>query len=420
MSISCLSYRLQTLNEIESDRIIFEDSKVRSIASDLLALEEIAEVVVLSTCLRTEIYAILDKFHVGLESIYKILSKYSGLDEEIISRVGTVFIDEQAVMHLFNVASGLDSIVVGEGEILGQVKSAYSIGQGIRTVGPQLNLLFKHALEVGKQVRQDTKLSSGITSMAHASAAIAASHVGDDFNLMSIGVLGAGQMAATVLKALKQRHGINDITIINRTEAKGNELAKEFSVKFAPLNNLQSVISDLDVLFVATAASQLIVTEKMLKSAMEIKTSPLVVSDLSVPRNVEPEVAYVKGVTLFDINDITRFVEKNKESKQFAVRQAQEIVNERLVKYKEALKFKGVDSLVAEIVSRIDLVKDDFIDKRLKDKESFTRNEVEILLSQISASIAHLPVSRLKQNLRESKDQKVFEAVRYLFDIEDF
>ncbi len=420
MSVMCISYRMQNLNEIEAERIILDETKVRSVLEDLLSSTEIFEAVVLSTCLRTEVYADLDRFHVGIENIYRVLSKHTQIDEEMLARTGTVFLDDQAVLHLFKVTSGLDSIVVGEGEILGQAKYAYVMAQGLKCVGPQLNLLFKQAFEVGKQVRQDTQLSSGITSMAHASVAIASSHVGEDFSSKVVAVLGAGQMGKTVVKALMQRYQIKDITLINRTLDKAKMLADEFSVKFEEFENLGKVISNSDVLFVATSAPEVILGEVVMTKAMETKVTPMVVSDLSVPRNVATEVAYVKGVTLFDINDVTRFVEKTKEAKQFAVHQAQEIINEKLLEHREALKFKGVDSLVSDIVEQFNDIKSEFMKKRLKDKTTFSKDEVEVLLNQLTASVVHLPVSRIKENLRESKDQRFFEAVRYLFNLEEY
>ena len=418
MSVVCVSYRTISLNELEADHIIFEENKARSVLSDLVKLSEISEVILLSTCLRTEIYVELDKFHVGIEYIYSVLSKHTEIDSELLAKIGTVYFEDQAVLHLFNVASGLESVVVGEGEILGQVKKAQLIAQELHSTGPQLNLLFKNAIEVGKKVRHDTQLSSGITSMAHASVAITASHIGSRFSSMNISVLGAGEMGRTVVKALVERHGAKSITIINRSISNAENLAKKFSISYDNFANLLSSIKTSEVLFVATSSSDLLLTAEMLTKVMDQRDTPLVVCDLSVPRNVEHEVAYVKGVTLFGINDITRFVEKNKESKSVAVQMAQTIVNEKLIDYKNALEFKGIEPLITELVSRIDQLKLEFLKKNLKDKSSYSKDEVEQLLNQLTSAIAHLPISQLKDNTRSAKDQKLIDATKLLFGLE--
>ena len=270
------------------------------------------EVVVLSTCLRTEFYAVVERFHEGVADLQEYLAASAGTTVEQLAEQLTVQFDDAVVLHLFEVAAGLRSAVPGEHEVLGQVRQAAQRAQLDRAAGPVLGGLFDRALQAGRRVRSETSIGRGTTSLAHLSVDLAAERMPGRFSSAKVVVVGAGQMSKSVVAALRSR-GIagSDVSVVNRTPRAGQQRWREtVEARALGLESLIGALAEADCVIVTTAAPAPVVDLETVSTALPARVgrrlAPLVIVDMSVPRNVDPSVGGLGGVELLDIGALAR------------------------------------------------------------------------------------------------------------------
>ncbi len=274
--------------------------------ADLLGRDDISEAIVLSTCMRTEVYAVAERYHGAVQDVRNFLAEHSFRAPEDFSDHLYTFHDDAAVSHLFRVASGLDSAVLGEGEVLGQVRSAWQHAMDEAAAGPVLSALFRHAIEVGKRARAETAIARGTTSMSQAAVEMATRHLGslDDRCIL---VLGAGDMGGGMVGALATS-GAGEILVANRSTTKAVGLARKVGGRHVSLDAIGTELADVDVLLTSTSSPGILVEGDDLRAVMASRNGkPLLVVDIAVPRDVDPAVREIEGVTLLDIDDLAAF-----------------------------------------------------------------------------------------------------------------
>ncbi len=280
-----LNHRTVPLDLLE--RMTIDESRLAKALHEVASREHVSEAVVLSTCNRTEIYVVAEKFHGAYADVRDFLSEMAYLPPEDFSDHLYVSYDEEAAAHLFAVTSGLDSAVVGEAEILGQVRNAWTRAQEEGTVGTSLNLMFRHALEVGKRARTETGISRHIASVSTAAVAMAADRLGSLAG-RSILVLGAGDMGEGMVRSLVDA-GVTDVRIANRTWDRAVELADRVGGRAVGLSELDESLRQVDLLLTSTGASSLMLEHGDLDRVMQARQGrPLLVVDVAVPRDVDP------------------------------------------------------------------------------------------------------------------------------------
>lgn len=296
----------------------------------LLLLESypfIDECVILSTCNRVELYAQADHVELGLTSLREFLSKYHEIKFDIDSYFYH-YSGCQVVEHLFKVSSSLDSMVVGENQILGQVKQAYTVALKAGTARKFLSFLFQHALHVGKRVRAETAISQGAISISSVAVELAKTVFNNDLKDKKILIIGAGKVGELTAQVLRRR-GINFIFVANRTYEKAVELAKRFKGQAIRFDRLQDAILDSDIVISSTSAPHLIIKKETLLPLMQKRSNrKIVFIDLGVPRNVEKDISKITGVYLYNIDDLKRISEKNLRQRINEARLAEKIVKE--------------------------------------------------------------------------------------------
>ena len=296
-----LNHRSVPLDLLE--RMTIDDSRLPKALHDVASREHVSEAVVLSTCNRTEIYVVAEKFHGAYADLRNFLSEMAYLPPEDFSDHLYVQYDDDAVGHLFAVTSGLDSAVVGEAEILGQVRRAWERAQEEGTAGSSLNLLFRHALEVGKRARTETGISRNIASVSTAAVAMAAERLGTLAGKRIL-VLGAGEMGEGMVRALASA-GVDDVRIANRTWDRAVELAEHLGGRAVRLAELNDSLAEVDLLLTSTGASSIMLEHGDLARVMEARHGrPVLIVDVAVPRDVDPQAADLPGVTLLDMDDL--------------------------------------------------------------------------------------------------------------------
>src|ERR1700733_1267026 len=295
------------------ERVTVADADLPKALGPLRDHPNLGEAVVLSTCLRTEVYAVAERFHDGVAELQEFLGATSGSAVSAIEEHQAVRFDDDVAQHLFIVAAGLDSAVIGESEVLGQVRRAWQKAQEEGTSGPVLGALFRHAVETGKRVRSETGIARGITSLSHAAVALAAGRRPGGLSGARIVVVGAGEMGEGVSQALAGQN-VRSLVVVNRTSERSEALVRGLpddlrsAVRTSSLEHLGRELVDCDVFFTTAGATHPLVDDGTLAAAIgaqgRVPGSPLVVVDLGVPRNVDPAARAVEGTVLFDMDDL--------------------------------------------------------------------------------------------------------------------
>jgi glutamyl-tRNA reductase len=412
-----LNHRTANLEMLE--RTTVDASRLPKVLHDLCARTHLSEAVVLSTCNRTEVYAIAERFHGGYEDVRDFFSELSFLAPEELGDHLYVHYDEAAVRHLYSVASGLDSAVLGEGEILGQVADAWSTARAEGSAGTSLNLLFRLALEVGKRVRTETGISRGITSVAQAAVAMAADRLGN-LTGRRVLLLGAGEMGEGMALALAAA-GAGEVVVANRTAANAEALAARVGGRAAALFDLPTEMAGADLLLTSTGATSIMVEHGDLETAMTSRGGrPLLVVDIAVPRDVDPSAGHLEGVTLLDMDDLRRFVEVGVSGRQREASRARVILDDELDRYRAATSAREVAPLVAAMRDRAEQVRRAELERfagRLDQLDARQREMVEALTKGIVAKLLHEPTVRLKDSAGTPKAERLADTLRDLFDL---
>ncbi len=420
------------INERDVSLDVFEQSAIseRDLPKALHVLcesEHISEAVVLSTCLRTEVYAVVERFHDGVDEIQEFLADVSGTTIEALAEYCTIRFDDDVIDHLFSVASGLDSAVLGESEVLGQVRRAWERAQGEHASGPVLGTLFRHAVETGKRVRSETAIARGITSLSHGAVALAADRRTGGLGGTRVAVIGAGEMGEGVAQALDGR-GVEHLIMANRTLERVESLVAGLpdtaagTVEARDLDDLVALLGEADVAFTTVGTAHPIVTRDLLEAALTRRTGrpDLVVVDLGVPRNVEPTAATLAGVALLDMDDLRAAVADALTGRQDEVAAANGIVTDEVERYRAASRARDAAPMVSALRSRVEEVRRAELDRqrtRRSDLDDAQWEQVDAVTRAMVAKLLHQPSITLKEAAGTPRGERLVESLRTLFDL---
>lgn len=383
--------------------------------------QHVAEAVVLSTCNRTEVYAVCETFHGALADINRFFVEISGLDQNRFSEHLFTAYDDGAVNHLFAVAAGLDSAVVGETEILGQVRTAFDAALAAEASGPHLSSLFRHALETGKRARTETAIARGTASVSHAAVELAADRMGSLIG-RSVLVLGTGEIGVSMVNAL-QHAGVGEVLVANRTRQKAAKLAEQIGGTAVALHELPAALTRVDVLLTATSSESVVLERDDVELVMTSREHrPLLIVDTALPRDVDPSAADIPGVTLLDLEAIRVFVERGLASRRLEIEAVQTIVREECDRFSAGAAARTVAPVITSLRSHVERIRCDQLarfDNRLADLTSEQHQVVEALTKQLVAKLLHEPTVRLKEHAGTVRGGRMADALRSLFDLDE-
>ena len=401
------------------ERMTVDDASLGKALHDVAGREHVSEAVVLSTCNRTEVYVVAEKFHGAYRDLRDFLAEVSFLPPEDFADHLYVHYDDVAVEHLFTVAAGLDSDVVGEAEILGQVRTAWERAQGEGCTGVHLNGLFRHAVEVGKRARTETGISRHIASVSTAAVAMARERLGGLAG-RSILVLGAGDMGEGMVRALVD-DGVADVRIANRTWDRAVELADRVGGRAIRLAELSSALAEVDLLLASTGATSIMLEHTDVEAVLaERGGRPVLIVDVAVPRDVDPAAATLPGVTLLDMDDLRAFAEAGLASRQGEVAAVRVLVDEEVDRFLAVSSAREVAPLIAGLHERGEAVRTGELDRfrnRLAGLDERQLEAVEALTKGIVAKLLHDPTVGLKDAAGTAKGERLAESLRDLFDL---
>ncbi len=376
-----------------------------------------AEALVLSTCNRTEIYAVFTDDGDHHAELSDLLASGTGVPREQLGDHIYRRSDRDVVEHLFMVAGGLDSMVVGENQILGQVREAYSSAVTCRTNGPLVNKLLHRALRVGKQVRTRTGIGAGRTSVA-AVACDLAEKIFSDLTSRSMLLVGAGETGELVARHALDR-GIRELRIANRTKARAEELVGRLGGEAVSWDGLWDAVAAADVLVTATAATEPVITAGPMRQAMGRRQAPLFIIDIAVPRDVDPAVDSLPDVFLYDIDALQEVLREGSERRRGEVHRARAIVAAECDKFIEWHRRQGVTPTIVQMRDQFEGIRATELE-RLRDKlaeEDFER--VERMTRAMVNKLLHHPTVQMKQAASQPEGGSLVKALRLLLGLDE-
>jgi glutamyl-tRNA reductase len=398
------------------ERVAPQHDAVPKLVQSVAACEHVTEATVISTCNRVEIYADVDRFHGSVEELSRLLVERSGETTEAMLPHLYVHYDDGAVSHLFQVAAGLDSMAVGEGQILGQTRDALRLGQELGTVGPALNVLFQQALRVGKRSRAETDIDSVAPTLVSAALDRAAGVDGEVAGRRVV-VVGAGSMAG-LATATVSRRGAAEITVVNRSIDRAQRLAHEYGGRAATLAELPQVLAAADVVLACAGASGLLVTRAMVEAARS-DARPMAFIDLALPHDVDPDVAAIEGVTRLDLADLAEDLDSSAAGRE--VVEVRRIVTEEVAAFLAARRSASVTPTVVALRSMATSVVDaemDRLDHRLPDLGPAARDEVLRTVRRVADKLLHEPTVRVRELANEDGAVSYAAALAELFALD--
>jgi glutamyl-tRNA reductase len=412
-----LNHRTVPLDLLE--RMTVDDARLGKALHDVESRDNVSEAVVLSTCNRLEIYVVAERFHGAYEDIRNFLSETAFMPPEQFGDHLYVHYDEDAVAHLFAVAAGLDSAVVGEAEILGQVRTAWEQARVEGTAGAQLNLLFRHALEVGKRARTETGIARHIASVSTAAVAMAADRLQGLAGRRAL-VLGAGEMGEGMVHALADA-GVAELKVANRTWERAVDLAEKVSGVAVRLADLGAALTEVDLLLTGTGASSMMLEHGDLVRVMNHRADrPLVIVDVAVPRDVDPGAGALPGVVLLDMDDLRSFVDRGLAERRREVDAVREIIGEELERFVAVSSAREVAPLVKELRDWAEAIRAGELERfqsKLGSLEDSQAELVDALTRAIVAKLLHDPTVALKDAVGSVRGERLVESLRDLFDL---
>jgi glutamyl-tRNA reductase len=368
------------------------------------------EAVVLSTCNRTELYLVLDEGaeELGVQALLELAGDHADELRPALYRLG----DEAAALHLFRVAGGLDSLVPGEGEILGQVRAAFEAG----STGPFLDRLFRQALNAGRRVRVETAIGESPASVPAAAAALAQQVFGE-LKGKRVLLLGAGKTSEAAARNLASR-GARIASVANRTPAHGEELARKLGATAIPFDELATELEQTDIVVASTSAPGLVVARETVAAALRARRGrSLLLVDLAVPRDLDPGINELEGCFLYDIDDLEAVVAETISGRRSEAARAEKLVAAEAERFREWQASLGVVPTIASLRALVDEIRDSELAKagsKLSDDE---RRHVESVTSQILAKLLHLPTIRMKEAAAAADGVLYADVVKHLFGL---
>ena len=402
------------------ERATVLESEWSKVLRTLISQRDIHEAVFVSTCLRTEVVAVIDRFHGAIDDITHALASATGLAVEEFADTLTVHFDRGVATHLFSVAAGLKSVVPGEFEILGQLRRALDRATEEQTAGPGITELFHRAIASGRRVRNETSIARGTTSFAHASVAMAAEVLGDDMDGADVVLIGAGQLAGGVAKSLLGApRRLGRLTICNRSIDRARDLAEQLAdarVDVVALEDAGGRLSQARLAIAAVEVSTPLVTREHLAHCVQ----DLLVVDLGVPRAVTSDLKDLDHVRRIDIDDLRERVEGALGDRHDAIDAATRIVADDVERFLNDQRARGAAAIVSELREHFDEVVTSELARREHDLEGLTieqRETVASLVRSVVAKIAHRPTLVLKEAAGTDLGMRLTEATRNLFDL---
>ncbi|MDD2211386.1 MAG: glutamyl-tRNA reductase [Desulfitobacteriaceae bacterium] len=380
------------------EKLVISNWQIKNRADEIHGLEGISGMVMLSTCNRTEIYFTADQPHAGVENVARWWTALGRYVMEDINQHFYVYKAESAILHLFKVTSGMDSMILGESQIQGQVETAYEYAREYKLSNNILNTLFQRAIATGKRVRTETRLDRGIISVGSVAVELAKRHL-EDLHGCTILVLGAGDTSELVVQHLVS-HGASVVVVSNRTYDKAVKLAEVFDGKAIHLHDFPNFLPQTDIVISCTSAPRYILGVEQLLPFMEKETTKqLLLIDIAVPRDIDPRVADIPGIVLYNVDDLQEVVSNNLSFRKKEILKAEQVLAEEMNKFLEWLRCLEVVPVIVALNERAESIKVVEMEKTWGRLSALSEKEKKVIAALVDSILNRFlgePITKLK------------------------
>lgn len=403
------------------EKLSIQESKLEEALHHLRGYPHIQEVAIISTCNRLEIYAVLTETEKGVIEITQFLSEIGHIPLSQLRRYLFTLLHQDAVRHLMRVSAGLESLVLGEGQILAQVRNTHKLGQKYQAIGRLLDRLFKQAITAGRRVRTETSIGTGAVSIS--SAAVELVHSKVNLTTQKITIIGAGKMSCLLVKHLLAK-GATDITIVNRSNRRSEELAAQFpqaNLTLKPLTEMLTLVGQSDIVFTSTGATEPILNQANLNTCVGASQSVMLV-DISVPRNVDSDVQGMNNIFAYNVDDLKAVVAQNQASRRKMAQEAEGLLEEEVEAFE--LWWRSLETVptISSLRNKVEDIREQELEKalsRLGSEFAEKHQEViEALTRGIVNKILHEPMVQLRAQQDIEARKQCLQSLKMLFDLE--
>ncbi len=403
------------------EKLAFTKGKIEESVNHLFNFPDIIEHTILSTCNRVEIYARANSQDSAIKSIKQFICDFHQLSLVELEDHFYSYSNKEAVEHLFRVSSSLDSMILGEAQILGQVKEAYSLARDLRSTGLVLNQLFEKAFSIAKKVREETGIAERSVSISSAAVELA-QKIFDDLENHTVMLVGTGEMAELAAKHLIS-YGVKTIYVTSRTYERAANLARALNGSALDFEAFKNELHRADIVITSTSAPNFIIKKEIVEKAIhERKNKPIFFIDIAVPRDIEPDVNDLENVYLYDIDDLQVVVSANIKEREKEAKNAMNFISQEVTKFNNWVGALDAVPTIVEIRKKAENIRKQEIEKTLKKISHLSEDEKQ-LLRQMSSSminkILHKPTIKLKQKTQSEDGHVYLKAIRHLFHLDD-
>ncbi|KPB05506.1 glutamyl-tRNA reductase [Bacillus sp. CHD6a] len=403
------------------EKLTFNPADLNKAMMALKDQKSILENIIVSTCNRTEVYAVVDQLHTGRYYIKAFLADWFGLDKEEFSPYLNIYENDGAMEHLYRVSCGLDSMVLGETQILGQIRTSFLAAQEYKTVGTIFNQLFKQAITLAKRAHSETDIGSNAVSVSYAAVELAKKIFGDLKNKHVL-ILGAGKMGELAVQNLHS-NGVEKVTVINRTLEKATNLANRFAGQAKSMQELSCALVEADILISSTGAKDYVLTKDDMTYVERMrKGRPLFMVDIAVPRDLDPELDKLESVFLYDIDDLEGIVNANLAERKKAAEEIELFIEEEIVEFKHWLNTLGVVPVISALRQKALDIQSETMQSIQRKLPHLSEREIKVLNKHTKSIINQMlrdPILRAKELSAESDAKESLELFTKIFNIEE-
>ncbi|GAB6137083.1 glutamyl-tRNA reductase [Halanaerobaculum tunisiense] len=414
LAVIGLSYKTAPVEVRE--QLSLTSQQYQQVLAEIAGAAKIEEGVILSTCNRIELYLVAQEASLAQEFGVALFTRLANLGQQELQTYIYNQTQLAVVDHLYQVVSGLDSLVVGESQILGQVKRAFAQAQEAGVVDTYLHQLFTESFRVGKRARRETKINAKAASISYVAVELAR----DIFGTLegeTVLILGAGKMSELTLKSLVD-HGVKGVMVANRTYQRGKKLAAKFEGEVIRWNQLEDWITEVDIIIASTAAPHYVLHYDLVQRAMSERRGPLFLIDIAVPRDIEPEIGHLPGVHHYDIDDLETVVDQNISQRKEEVTAVEEIIDQEIAEFEEWLGYRRCVPLITELRQKAEKIKQEELKRAKKKLTSAEQEVVGEVAHRLTNKLLHTPTVKIKE-LGAQNNEQALEVIRQVFDLDD-
>jgi glutamyl-tRNA reductase len=401
------------------EQLAVDEDKLRELLRDIIATGVVREALILSTCNRVEVYAVADVPGEARNATFRQLCRQRGVEPASVEMALYTHAEGEAIRHAFRVASSLDSMMIGEPQILGQVKDAFALAQSCETIGPALHTLFTQAFAVAKRVRTETEIARHAVSVSFAAVELA-KKIFEGLDRKAVLLVGAGKMSELAARHLIEQ-GAFPLYVANRTWARAQELARLLSGTAVPFVELPTALAAVDIVIASTGAPEPVIRQETVNRVITSRRGrPLFFIDIAVPRDVEETVDTLDGVYRYDIDDLKQVVDANIRERAREAHRAEALVEREVAKFVARLGDVEVIPTIVSLRERLEAIRVGEVKRtlaRLPAATPETREALEAMSTAIVNKILHAPITKLRESSREGSPRSWLDLVHELFGL---